>query len=369
MIDSIRPVATRITRRDCLAALSSLAAARPWRTSAAGEFTNALYGFSSKKPPFTSLNHSELAPWLLEHGVNAVFVYPNENEDVLKQIKSAGVALYQSMGVFVGKSDYQQHPEWRPLGVSGAPIKPNEWYFPLSPNHPALREQRLQRFKQRLQNPYIDGVWLDFIRFPLRWENGAPAFEQACFSPQSLDAFTEFSGIQPQGGSTKEKAQWILANHPEQWTAFKVGSIRAWVQDAAAVRDSLRKDVKLGLFGVPYSLDEYDGALRRIVGQDYALLAKHLDIISPMIYHRMIAQPVERIRDLTLALRQSTGKPVWPVLQTMNLPDELPQQEFIQSIGLAAKASQEGLILFAANHLEAENRWPQLKAALSKLAD
>ncbi|MDP8243931.1 MAG: hypothetical protein P9L94_07610 [Candidatus Hinthialibacter antarcticus] len=365
-MNSRPPVIARITRREWLAGLSGLMASGLPQSFAASEFTCALYGFSSNKAPFASINHGDLASWLRDHGVNAVFVYSNEDEDVLKRLKSAGVALYQSMGVFVGKADYQQHPEWRPVVASGEAMKPDEWYYPLSPNHPALRKQRLERLKERLQNPYIDGVWLDFIRYPLRWENGAPRFEQACFSQMSLDAFQAFSGLRALGETTSEIAQWIINSHLDDWTAFKIESIRSWVEDAASLRDGLRPDARLGFFGVPWAPDEYDNALHRIVGQDYAALANHADIISPMIYHRMIGRPVERVRELTLALKQSTQKPVWPVLQTMNLPDELPKEEFLRSIDLAASASQQGLILFAANHIENEKRWSQLKASIKK---
>lgn len=245
-------------------------------------------------------------------------------------------------------------------------MKPDGWYYPLSPNHPEVRKQRLERLKKRLQNPYLDGVWLDFIRFPLRWENGAPKLQQACFSDESLKVFQMFSGLQVKGGSTKEKAEWILKNHLDQWTAFKIESVRRWVAQAAALRDEIRKDVKLAFFGIPWATDDYDNALHRIIGQDYSVLAKHVDIISPMIYHRMIGRPVEWVRDLTLAIKQETRKPVWPILQTMNNPDELTQEEFMRSIQLALQASQQGAILFTSNDIEKEGRWAQVKAALSK---
>ncbi len=332
---------------------------------AEGQLTFALYGFSSNKAPFNEFKIKDIAPWLKDHDVNAVFVYPDESEELLRQLKSAGLSLYQSMGVFVGRSDYLKRPEWRPVGVDGEALKPNEWYYPLSPNHPELRQRRLERFQQRLNNPHIDGIWLDFIRFPLRWENGAPNFEQACFSKHSLRAFETFSSIDIPKGATQEKAEWILSTHLDQWTAFKVESIRSWANQAANLRNAERPDVKLGFFGLPYSPDEHDGALRRIVGQDYTILANVVDIISPMIYHRMINKPVDRIRELTLEIQNVTDTPVWPVVQTMNLPDTLSGDEFQHAIVSAARASKQGLILFAANHIESENRWPQVKSALS----
>ncbi|MBZ0256370.1 putative glycoside hydrolase [bacterium] len=353
----------QISRRECLAALSAMLAPVSY---AADELTHALYGFSSKNAPFKAMDKSDYGTWLREHGLNAVFVSANEDESALAALKTSGIAIYQEVGVFVGKSDYQQHPEWRPLTASGEEMKPDGWYYPLSPNHPEVRKQRLERLKKRLENPYLDGVWLDFIRFPLRWENGAPKFQQACFSDESLKAFHTFSGLQTKGGSTKEKAEWILENHLDQWTAFKIESIRSWVAQAAALRDEMRKDVKLAFFGIPWATDDYDNALHRIIGQDYSVLAKHVDIISPMIYHRMIGRPVEWVHDLTLAIKQETHKPVWPILQTMNNPDELTQEEFMRSIELALQASQQGVILFTSNDIEKEGRWAQVKAALSK---
>lgn len=355
-----------ITRRHYLAMLAA-ASAFQGVPHANESLVCAMYGVSSKKPPFDAVPAADLPAWLSDHGINAVFVYPNEDTNVLERLKEQGIQLFQSIGIFVGRSDYRDHPEWRPVGADGVPLKPVEWYHPLSPNHPELRKQRLESFARRLANPLIDGVWLDFIRFPARWEKSTPVMLQACFSEHSLKAFSKFSGLNLPDGETSAVAEWILNNHLSEWTAFKVESIRSFVEDAKSIRDRKNPGCKLGLFGLPWLSDDHDNAIQTIVAQDFSVLGPLVDVISPMIYHRMIGHPVERIAKVVETVKRMSNAPAWPIVQAMSEPDALPAEEFVRSIQIGAESSGGGVIVFAANHVESEGRWPQVRRAFLSL--
>ena len=70
----------------------------------------------------------------------------------------------------------------------GKKIDKVEWYAGVCPNQSWLREQKLNAIKELISKYDIDGIWLDFIRYPCHWEVINPKLEQTCFCPicQSL---------------------------------------------------------------------------------------------------------------------------------------------------------------------------------------
>ena len=87
--------------------------------------------------------------------------------------------------------------------------------------------------------------------------------------------------------------------------------ITSFVRQAAeVVRTQARRPCQLGLFSVPWRTENFEGALRRIMGQELGALAADVDIFSPMVYHRMCGQPVSWIRAVSEEAHALTGKPV-----------------------------------------------------------
>lgn len=336
--------------------------------SPARDSVRALYGFDSAAPPFEGLDGERIVEWLLEHGVNAVFVKSGEKPAILERLREAEIRCYQSQTCFTGRDLYRAEPLWRPLTVNGEEMQPDGWYHGLSPNHPELRRRRLSEFASKLDNPYLDGIWLDFIRFPVRWERPQPRIEEACFQSYSLEAFTAYSGIEiPAGRAIGDIAEWILKEHAERWSAFKIEQIRSWVAEAKALMRDRRPEMIFGLFSVPWLRTDFDDAMTRIAGQDLQALSEHVDVFSPMVYHRMIGHGVERIVAVTREAREWSGKPAWPIIQAMSEPDELPSDEFRRSIDAAAAASETGVIIFTVAHAHNESRWPDVRDRFTAL--
>lgn len=358
-----------VSRRACLAGLGlvggSLALMPAWGQETAAPHTlpvRGVYGINSNRQPFQSMKAQEIPTWLADHGVNTVFVKTSESVELLAALREAGIRCYVSMTCFASRSLYEEHPEWRPITAAGEEMQPDGWYHGLCPAQPDLRERRLAQFEELLENPHLDGVWLDFIRYPVRWEGAEPRIEQSCFAPHSLQAFAKHSGLSlPQDKTTAQTASWILNNHLPEWTAFKIEVIRSWVEQARQRQQEKRPEMTLGLFSVPWTAQQHDQARRRIVAQDYPALAPHVDVFSPMVYHRMIEQPVGHIADVTREALEQSGKQVWPIIQAMNMPDELPAAEFRQSVDVAAQASQTGVLIFTARYIEEAGRWPDVK--------
>ncbi len=322
----------------------------------------AIYGFSSNQAPFDAIPKARLAEWLKDHGINAVFASPSEDEAVLRLLREEEIPVYEEITIFASRTLYREHPEWRPIGMNGEALEPDGWYHGLSPNKPELRQKRLDDFRKRLQNPELDGIWLDFIRYPVRWEGKNPLIEQSDFSDIALEQFEEFAGVDlPMQFERSKIAERIVEHYPKEWQEFKIHTITSWVQEAKQIRDELRPDVKLGLFGVPWLEEDYDNAIKRIVAQDFTRLANYVDIFSPMVYHKLTHHNVEWIARVTNAFQSQTQKPVWPIVQAVSEPTHLSSEEFRRSLKIGLKSSKAGVIVFTAKHVENENRWDDIK--------
>jgi len=327
--------------------------------------TLCLYGFSSNLNPVKGIPPEQVAGWLNERHVNAVFV-AKESDEVLGALRQAGVRIYREMTLFAGKSLYQTHPEWRPITADGTEQKPDGWYYGLCPNKEDLRQKRLREFEKRIADPRIDGVWLDFIRYPIRWEKQDPTQLDNCFCDDCIRLYREAVAGDfevPQDMDRAELARWILENHLPSWIEFKAERIATWVHEARLIRDRVRPDATIGIFTVPWSSNEQNGAIFRVVGQDYVKLAEDVDIFSPMVYHLLCRKGPSWPAEFTKETILRTGKLVWPIVQAMDEPSKLSYEELEQVILDSGRASGTGVIVFTAGHLDKEKKWePAMRA-------
>jgi hypothetical protein len=328
-------------------------------------FALCLYGFSSNLSPVKGMSPEQIAGWLKERHVNGVFI-TKESDEVLGVLRRAGIRIYREMTLFASKSLYQQNPQWRPITADGTDQEPDGWYYGLCPNKEDLRQKRLEEFEKRIGDARIDGVWLDFIRYPIRWEKQDPTQLDNCFCDDCIRLYREAVDSEfevPQDLGRAELAAWILEKHLPSWIEFKTERIGAWVHEARLIRDRVRPNATIGIFTVPWSSNEQNGAIFRVVGQDYVKLAEDVDIFSPMVYHLLCRKGPSWPAEFTKETILRTGKPVWPIVQAMDEPSKLPPEELEQVILDSGKASGTGVIIFTAGHLDKENKWePALRA-------
>ncbi len=330
------------------------------RVNADEPLTLALYGFNSKLGPVKDLSPDETAKWLVDHHVNAVFVGGGESGEFLDALRKKNIRIYREMGLFVGKTTYQEHPEWRPITASGEEQEPEGWYYGLCPNQEELRKQKLEQFERYIKNERLDGVWLDFIRFPIRWEKESPTELNNCFCDDCIRLYRGAVSDDfqvPEDMKRSELAKWVLENHLPSWIEFKTERICDWVHQARVLRDKIRPDATIGIFTVPWSPKEFDGAIHRVVGQDYAKLAADIDVFSPMVYHLLCHRDAGWPARFTEETKMRTNRPVWPIVQAMDEPSKLTGEELKKVIISSTNASGTGVIIFTAGYLDKENKW------------
>jgi hypothetical protein len=103
-------------------------------------------------------------------------------------------------------------------------------------------------------------------------------------------------------------------------------------------------------------------AIERIIAQDYPSLAKHADVFSPMVYHKMCRETVEWIGEVTDWVAQETRRPVWPVIQAHGEPRcewnpyRLSDAEFAGALRAAREGASSGAVVFTLEYLLREKK-------------
>jgi len=314
----------------------------------------ALYGFSREDPRFKDKSAEDIRDILKSWGINAVFG-AHTDQELSPVLRRGGIKLYAEFGVFAGESLWEQFPGSRPLTSEGQPLGKLEWYAGVNPSNEEVRKERLQSFRIILETYPLDGIWLDFIRWPGRWEKTDPQLIATSFDKATLEKFGRETGIIiVQETSAVEAARLILDKYPEEWASWRCDQITGWVEEARQIIDLDFSGTQLGLFGVPWT-DDFNNAIVNYMGQDYEALGKFIDLFSPMVYHKMCGRPVTWIEKVTIWVGKTTGRDVLPIIQSVDEPVVLSADEFGESVRAAVNSpGSRGVIVFNLKGLNEE---------------
>ncbi|MCX5871360.1 MAG: hypothetical protein NTY00_12200 [Deltaproteobacteria bacterium] len=296
---------------------------------------------------------------LLDAHVRTVFVPPHQQ--TISRLSKAGFQVYLTLNVFGGTEAWKKYPDSIPITASGKAV--SSQYGGVCPTHFVWREERLALLASWLQEyggtDGIDGVWLDFVRYPGRWEEKQPEIPDTCYCPRCLKLFQIEKGVDvPDSMPTAEAADWIHKHAESKWRQWKKEQITSFVREARSMVEKIQttKNVKLGVFLVPWTQGERQGAVLRQLAQDATQIAPYADVVSPMVYHVMVGQPVEWVRDISEYFLDMTEKTVWPIIQSADVPAD----EFAKSVQSVSQSGAEGLLVYTYPDMK-ENLWPLLK--------
>jgi hypothetical protein len=305
-----------------------------------------LFGFSPDLAPFAGKTPAEQAAILRAWGSTAVFG-GYQAPGFVEAVHAAGMKIYAEFGCFFGESWWQKLPASRPITDSGEPLQAEGgWYYAVNPASPEVRREQLEALARLLTDYALDGVWLDFIRWPCHWEVHTPYLPRTSFDPDTLARFSQDTGSTLPAGDAGTSARVVLERYESEWTAWRCQQITAWVAEAKAVLRRTRPDAILGLFGVPWRLADRDGAILKIIGQDYRALGQYVDVFSPMAYHLMCGYPPGWIGDVVREVHQLSGKPVWPIIQSVDKPGPLSPAEYGECLDVALGQPASGVVVF-----------------------
>ncbi len=287
-------------------------------------------------------------------GANAVYVSHRKLDQIpLAYLHQQKIQVFIDWGIFVGEDLRQQYPDSVPLDEMGTPFERDDWYVPVCPNHPQVRTQHLAEIAKLLDHHghELAGLWLDFIRYPVRWEVKQPRLRQLCFCRHCLNLFLEAEREHYTTSEIQALARLILHERQEEWVAWKCARIAQFVQ-AVRTQIAVRKlPLLLGIFSLPWQRTDYAGAIRTVAGQDLGLLAEHVDIISPMVYHKLCYRSVAWIEEVIHDVLDWTHRPVLPIIQSVDQPDVMTAAQLDDALTHASSASGNGVMIFTLDPL------------------
>ena len=209
----------------------------------------------SKLDPLTVVGDMERA------GVNAVFVSPDR--DTVTWFKKRGFRVYVSVNAFGGQGGHGNFIPMQDLSGSDGRFlgeEPDlEEHGGVCPTHKGWRQERLNYVAKLVDDlggvGGIDGIWLDFIRYPGIWETKDPSIPDTCYCRRCLKKFQQDTEVSIPGElRSKEAAVWIKKNCHYQWMKWKKGQISSFVEE---VRDILCRKPS----GNPDNVGRFSGPL------------------------------------------------------------------------------------------------------------
>ena len=227
--------------------------------------------------------------WLADHGFDAVTV--GDQPDLVAEARRAGLEAWICLGTFGPTADDDAQ---LCVGLDGARHK---WFGSGCPNEPTIRAASLERYKRAASRDGVAGVFMDGIRYASPASGLEPFFTCFCtrcekaaktmgldFKRMRADVSIIHERLKqgrlpfgaPLAGSPAA-ALGPLASMPGvvDWLAFRARVITDFI--ALIAKDVHAQGVKLGGY-------IFSPCLAPLVGQDYAAMAKHVDLFAPMMY-------------------------------------------------------------------------------------
>ncbi|MGB3613853.1 MAG: family 10 glycosylhydrolase [Elainellaceae cyanobacterium] len=226
------------------------------------------------------------------------------------------------------------HPDWANLDHRGSPIPQGQTKPFLDPANPQVRRYLLGLFNEILTQYDVDGLQLDYIRYPFQDPSAGRSYGYGTASRQQFKALT---GVDPADISPSDRRLW------EQWTDFRVDQIDSFVSSVSRLVRRRRPDAILSAAVFPMAEHER----RHKIQQLWERWARdgEVDIIATMSY----AIDTPQLEALVNPWLNDSLAPalVLPAIRLLNLPNTLA----LDQIQALRDLPTEGYALFAAENL------------------
>jgi len=270
---------------------------------------------------------------IIELGGNTIFVgHKNISPRFAKKAKESGLKLFIEISLFVGKELLEKFPDSVPIDKYGRSMLSVDWYNGVCPNNQKIQKLKLEEISKILNTIDLDGLYLDFIRYPCHWEDvRSKDITEYCFCPTCKKLYA------------REKEGCLQS---KDWYQWKTNQITDFVRKIKLTVEDINKGIGLGIFSVPWRKKDYNNAIIKIIGQDFKRLSRTIDVFSPMTYHLMTGNNTNWISAMVSYFSDLTKKPVLPLIQTENKPSKLSAREFESTFNQAMKSPSSGVIVF-----------------------
>ncbi|MHB8637670.1 MAG: family 10 glycosylhydrolase [Fimbriimonadaceae bacterium] len=281
---------------------------------------------------------------LKSHGLNGVFLGGAPNDREYEIVKAVGLELHAWMWTTNRGDEWirKHHPDWYQVSRTGKSCFDHppyvEYYRWVSPVIPGVQNYIRDRAAELAVRPTVDGVHLDYVRYPdvilpralwakyhLDETEELPDYD-FCYSPHTRKAFKAVSGRDPL--EIKDPAS------DQEWLHFRYDSVTKLVQKLAKEVHRHNKLITAAVFPTPR-------LARTICRQAWDQWP--LDAACPMIYHGFYEKPVEWIGEAVL---EDVHGADFPIYAGIYMPDLSSVADFTKAIHLVHKRGGAGVSMF-----------------------
>jgi uncharacterized lipoprotein YddW (UPF0748 family) len=233
------------------------------------------------------------------------------DRDVVADICAAAhrrqIKVRASVAVFADTYQGQIHPDRVAVGgdavLAQRPGWSEDWSYHLCPARPEQRAYTLAFVSELVERYDLDGIDLDFIRFPWKPANEDGPERYFCFCAECHTRFAKETG-ESWPADAMSSATWY------RWRDSVITSFVSEIADVCTERGATLAPFIAFWGSEGLGPQELTVAARRF-GQDHAALAKICTELSPMLYHHYTDEPtfyinrtVRWVKDLTWWLRE-----------------------------------------------------------------
>lgn len=201
------------------------------------------------------------------------------------------------------------HPDWANIDNKGRTQHPNDGKFYLDPANPEARNYLLRIVSEIANNYKVDGVQLDYIRYPFQDDNAGFTYGYGMAARQQ---FKQLTGADPVNISPSSGSLW------REWVEFKTNQINTFVAEVSQLlrQNYPRTILSVAVFPHPESQRIYK------IQQNWEVWARQgiVDLIVPMTY----ALDTNRLQRITepLVKEQMLGSAlISPSVKLLTLPE------------------------------------------------
>ena len=287
-------------------------------------------------------------------GLNAVFVRSiSLDQSLAKLCREQGIRLFVEFPTLLGKDYLQENPQARPINQLGQPEPPADWFMGICPSNQDFLAYRRKQLGDILSAYKVDGIWLDYLHWHAQFERPDPILPETCFCAICLHNFQEEMEVEVPEADIEVRAAWILAHEDEKWRLWRSRVLTGWVRTMKADLQAIQPEALLGVFHCAWYPEEFSGALYRVLGIDLPALASIVDVFSPMLFHQMMARPVEWVAEYNQwlgdfsAVSEDRRPKIWPIVQAHHYSGRISPAEFRQVMILGAQPPATGIMMFS----------------------
>jgi hypothetical protein len=297
-------------------------------------------------------------------GINTGFCSEEliSDPEFMREAREHQVSTFVIFPVYYNPEEIARTPHLAAINRNGEAAA-EDWVEFVCPSREDYRQQVLRHARRLIRNHQPDGISIDFIRHFVYWEKVYPDHDPAslpisCFDSVCMDHFSAESGITLPEELSKipEKADWILKNHENSWTTWRCSLITSMLKDIAEAAREEKPDILINVHLVPWAEEDFNGALRKVAGQDIRALSALSNYISPMTYAHMLKQPPDWVHGIVQDFHRQTGARVLPSIQVGKayLETDYDLEEFRDMMEAALEAPSSGVVIWSWERLMAE---------------